>query len=194
MTGALRMAGNSDKEVEAWAGRVIPRGVAYARTLLGRAADAEDVVQDVLCRLLEHEEYDLANDGEKIFFRSITNACINRTQRRRDIVSLDAPFEDDTPFSAVVASRRAEDPVEAASAAELREAVEEGLALLPPMQRAALELRAMRYSLNEIARMLNVSASNAGVLVHRGRRQLAERLAPFLPNGRSVKEDSHDTP
>jgi len=194
MTGALRMAGNSDKEVEAWAGRVIPRGVAYARTLLGRAADAEDVVQDVLCRLLEHEEYDLANDGEKIFFRSITNACINRTQRRRDIVSLDAPFEDDTPFSAVVASRRAEDPVEAASAAELREAVEEGLALLPPMQRAALELRAMRYSLNEIARMLSVSASNAGVLVHRGRRQLAERLAPFLPNGRSVKEDSHDTP
>jgi len=183
MTGAPRMAGNSDREVEAWVGRVIPRGVAYARTLLRQSADAEDVVHDVLCRLLQHTEYDLAADGEKIFFRSITNACINRTQRRRDIASLDAPFEDDTPFSAVVASRRAEDPVEAASAAETREAVDRGLASLPPMQRAAVELRAMRYSLDEIARMLNVSASNAGVLVHRGRRRLAELLTPFLPRG-----------
>jgi len=194
MTGAPRMAGNSGREVEAWVGRVIPRGVAYARTLLGRSADAEDVVHDVLCRLLQHEEYDLPNEGEKIFFRSITNACINRTQRRRAIASLDAPFEDDTPFSAVVASKRAEDPVEAASAAEVREAVGRGLALLPPMQRAAVELRAMRYSLQDIARMLNVSASNAGVLVHRGRRQLAGRLAPFLPGRQSEKEDAHDSP
>jgi len=38
----------------------------------------------------------------------------------------------------------------------------------------------MDRSLREIAEILDVTAANAGVLVHRGRKLLAERLAPYL--------------
>lgn len=183
MVGAFRSAGRSSKEVEAWVRGIIPRAVAYARTLLAQRTDAEDVVHEVLCRMFDHKEYDLIADGEKILFRSITNACINRTQRRRNIASLDATIDDETRLGSLVPSKKADDPADLASAAELREAVQTELADLPEMQRAALELKSMRYSLNEIARMLNVSASNAGVLVHRARRRLAARLTRFLPSG-----------
>lgn len=43
-------------------------------------------------------------------------------------------------------------------------------------QRAALELKSMGYSLAEIARAVEVSESNAGVLVHRARRAVADYL------------------
>ena len=47
-------------------------------------------------------------------------------------------------------------------------------------QRGALELKSLGYSLDEIAEALGTSPSNAGVLVHRARKILAERLARFL--------------
>ena len=56
----------------------------------------------------------------------------------------------------------------------------DGLARLPPQQRAAVELKSYGYSQHEIAEILHVSPSNAGVLVHRGRQALAAYLTPFL--------------
>jgi DNA-directed RNA polymerase specialized sigma24 family protein len=44
------------------------------------------------------------------------------------------------------------------------------------MQRAAVELRSLGMSKEEIAEVLEVSATNAGVLVYRGRHALAEEL------------------
>ncbi|HUW32455.1 MAG TPA: sigma factor-like helix-turn-helix DNA-binding protein, partial [Planctomycetota bacterium] len=72
------------------------------------------------------------------------------------------------------------DPVAMAIEGELAAAVRRELANLPPLQRAAVELKAMDRSLREIAEILDVTAANAGVLVHRGRKLLAERLAPYL--------------
>lgn len=167
-------------ELDTWAKRVIPKAVAYARTLLSNQSDAEDVVQDVLCRLLRHREYDLLADGEKIMFRSITNACINRRTRRRQTWSLDAaPGDADRPFT-VVSARRDADPAEVAVHRELLDSVGRALAALPSMQRSAVELKALGHSLKEIAEILNVSQSNAGVLIHRARKRLADRLAPII--------------
>ena len=168
--------GCGDENLNAWAARVIPRAVAYARTLLPRAADAEDVVHDVLCRLLGHSEYDLVKDGEKLLFRSVTNACINRITRAHRTASLDTAGAGDGSWIASLPARRTPDPAELAIAGELREAVRHGLAALPPRQRAALELKSIGHSLKEIAHMLDLSVSNAGVLVHRARTQLAEFL------------------
>ena len=49
------------------------------------------------------------------------------------------------------------------------------------MQRAAVELKAMGQRLKTIAETLDVSATNAGVLVHRGRKRLRESLGARLP-------------
>lgn len=179
---AERMGGGGREQqaLDAWAVNVIPRAVAYARTLLARQDDAEDVVHDVLCRLLGHREYDLMKDGQKLLFRSVTNACINKSTRRRNLVSLDGAADGNAGWADTLASAATPDPADLAIAGELRTAVGRGLAELPPMQRAALELKSMGHSLKVIAEMLEVSVSNAGVLIHRARKTLADHLGPGL--------------
>jgi RNA polymerase sigma-70 factor (ECF subfamily) len=81
---------------------------------------------------------------------------------------------DDPPDPATVA------PAERLVHKELAEAVAVGLQTLPPQQRAALELKSLGHSQQEIAEILDVSPSNAGVLVHRARQALANYLTPFL--------------
>ena len=51
---------------------------------------------------------------------------------------------------------------------------------LPETQRAALELKSLGHSLQDIADALGVSPSNAGVLVHRARQAMSRFLAPYL--------------
>jgi DNA-directed RNA polymerase specialized sigma24 family protein len=63
---------------------------------------------------------------------------------------------------------------------ELLDAVAAGLVTLPPQQRAALELKSIGYSQQEIGDILGVTPANAGVLVYRARQSLANYLAPFL--------------
>ena len=59
------------------------------------------------------------------------------------------------------------------------------LAKLPPMQRAALELKSLGHSQQEVAEVLGVSTTNAGVLVHRARQAMARELSDYLDEGGS---------
>ena len=112
---------------------------------------------------------------------SVTNAAINLRTRRRSVFGLvrrDAAtgeLEADDP-----ADPNADAPDELAVAGELGAAVAVALKLLPPRQRAAVELKSLGHSQQEIGDILGVTASNAGVLLHRGRQTLARHLAPFL--------------
>ncbi len=174
------MAG-SRKALDEWIRRTAPRAIAYASLLLPRAASAEDVVQEVYLRLLQHSEYDLPRDGEKLLFRSVTNACINATTRRRELLALDRGDEDGFRLLDTLADDSEADPADVAASRELMREVEAELARITPMKRAAVELKALGKSLKEIAEVLDVSVQNAGVLVHRGRRELKERLGESLP-------------
>lgn len=168
-----------DAILERWVSGVIPKAVAYARSLLHSPQDAEDTVHDALCRLLSHPEYDLAADGDKILFRAVTNACINRWQRKKKIVSLDFSKPNSRSILSALPSHRAPDPARTAMNREALAAVGRVLAQLPQNQRAALELKSLGHSLKEIAEMVGVTPSNAGVLVHRARKALALRLGPL---------------
>ena len=69
---------SSTATIHAWVEYYLPRGLAYARSLLRDSHAAEDVVHDCFCRLLaKRDVYDLPKDGFKPLLRSITNACIN---------------------------------------------------------------------------------------------------------------------
>ena len=118
--------------------------------------------------------------SDRLLFRSVTNACINRQTRRRDLLSLDAEDADGRRRGDGVSAPATPEPGDVAIGEELRDAVEAGLKELPALQRAAVELKAMDYSLSEIGAILDVSVSNAGVLIHRGRKDLARRLGRFL--------------
>lgn len=169
---------NDPSVLDAWVRLVAPRAVAYARSLLTDRHRAEDLVQDCFCRLVaKSKEYNLPADGTKLLFASITNACINETTRRKPMLRLvrNENENDDPP------DRRIVTPDEQIMHAELSHAVADGLAELPESQRAAVELKSLGYTQVEIAEMLGVSSTNAGVLIYRGRQKLAERLASFLP-------------
>jgi len=171
----------TDAGLEAWIIAVSPGAIAYARSLTGHADDAEDLVHDVICRLISHREYNLPRDGERLLFRSITNACINRRMRAREVESLDAERGEGLRLLDTVASDDEADPADVAMTHELSAAIERELRELPQLQRAAVELKSTGKPLKEIAEVLGLTPVNAGVLICRGRKQLARRLAPYLP-------------
>ena len=165
-------------DLDAWVLETAPRATAYARTLIRDPDRADDVVQDCYCRLLAKAGvYDLPRDGLKLLLTAITNACINAATRRKPVFRLvrgEDDGADDPPDPAATV------PDDIAAANELGTAVAAALASLPPNQRAAVELKGLGYSQQEIAEMVGVSVSNAGVLIYRGRLALAELLAPYL--------------
>lgn len=168
----------SDHPLDDWVLATAPRAVAYARSLLRNSHDAEDIVQDCYGRLLAKAgTYDLPRDGMKLLLASISNACINARSRRRTFFSLTRLDDDaiDDP-----ADRTTATPAEHAEGRELAEAIAIGLAKLPTAQRAAIQLKSLGHSQQEIAEMLGITSNNAGVLVHRARQALTEHLAPFL--------------
>ncbi len=167
------------QELSDWVEATLPRALAYATSQVGRRSEAEDLVQDCYARLFaRRHEYDLPKEGIKLLFRSITNACINWHQRHRPAASLDQlraeALEPQTlPFGEA-------DPVSQAMHLELQDAVGRALAELPVLQRAVIELRSMGYAVNEIAEMLDLTAGNARVILHRARQSLGAQLRPFL--------------
>jgi RNA polymerase sigma-70 factor (ECF subfamily) len=166
----------SPDELDAWVLATAPRAVAYARSLLGNPDEAEDVVQDCYCRLLaKADAYDLPRDGLKLLLKAVTNACINLRTRRRPLFRLGRDDGADDPPDG-----RADLPDQVALGRELADAVADGLRKLPPQQRAAVELKSLGHTQQEIADALGVTPTNAGVLVHRARQALAKHLAPFL--------------
>jgi RNA polymerase sigma-70 factor (ECF subfamily) len=165
-------------ELDAWVLATAPAAVAYAASLLHQRAAAEDIVQDCYCRLLARADtYDLPRDGRKLLFQAVTNACLNRLSRERPALSL---FTGDDGPQTQLADRGAEPAERVLMRRELEDAIADGLARLPPTQRAALELKGLNHSLDDIATALNVSPSNAGVLIHRARQAMAKYLAPHL--------------
>ncbi|WP_439620417.1 RNA polymerase sigma factor [Gemmata sp.] len=171
-----------------WVRAVAPRAVAYARSLTRDPDRAEDVVQECLFRLLRRAgDYDLERDGAKLLFRAISNLCINQATRERELVGLgSATGDDDRSFD--VADPSVPRPDQIAQHHELEQRVRDALQKLPPVQRAAVELRALGMSKEDIAEALGVSPTNAGVLVFRGRKQLAADLRSVL--GEAGAEES----
>jgi RNA polymerase sigma factor (sigma-70 family) len=165
---------------EAWVLATLPRALAFANSLLRDRARSEDVVHDCYVRLLQKADtYDLPADGTKLLYKAITNACIDINYRDRRLLSLEVATAAESDGPASLPEPKSSDPFELASHRELEEAVACELARLTAAQRGALELRSLGYSLAEIGEALAISSTNAGVLVHRARKLLAERLARF---------------
>ncbi len=119
--------------------------------------------------------YHLPRDGMKLLLRAISHACINVLSRRRVVVSLFG--KEGRPLE--VEDRSAREPGRILLDRELAEVIGRGLATLPVQQRAALELKSQGYSLREVAEILQVRPSNAGVLVHRARMAMEQHLARY---------------
>lgn len=174
----------SDHPLDDWVRATAPRAVAYARSLLANSHDAEEIVQDCYGRLLAKAEvYDLPRDGLKLLLTAISNACMNARSRRKHWLSLsrgpdevaDDPADDASPT-----------PDQIAEGLEMADAIKMALDKLPTLQRAAIQLKSLGHSQQEISEILSITSNNAGVLIHRARKSLADELAPYL-GGEAVR-------
>lgn len=143
-------------------------GIAYQ--VLGRAADAEDVVQDVWVRW---QRADRAQVRDRVAFlvtittRVALNAVTSAHARREVSVGGWAPKHDLASLDPALEAERGE-------AVEL--AVQLLMERLSPVERAVYVLReAFDYPFREIAEVLELSEANARQLARRARKHLARQ-------------------
>ena len=153
---------------------VRPRLFGIAYRMLGSAAEAEDILQDVWMRW-QSTDRSVVQDPPAFLATTTTRLCINLVQsarsRRETYVGEWLPEPVDTASDPTLGAERAE-------ALEL--AVLVLLEKLSPAERAAYVLReAFDYSYRQIADILQIEEANARQVVSRARKHVANgRQAP----------------
>lgn len=166
---------------------------AYSRPLyalftrfLGPRGDREDLVQETFLRVIRARgRYEATARFSTWLYRIAYNLAVNKTERRRQEWSLDAPAgtgADAGPAPVEdLSDPRAEDPSAPMERGDVVAAVRSAIADLPETQRMALILakyEEMPYV--EIAGVLGSSEKAIKSLIHRARERLRERLAPWM--------------
>jgi RNA polymerase sigma-70 factor, ECF subfamily len=161
--------------------RHTPLMVRVARSIVGSAEAAEDVVQDTWVAVLRSVD---GFEGRSTFktwlMRILVNTARSRRVREARTVCWSTQPGDAPVWDAVLSGRSPEPvgPVEHAMAGEAWEVIRTALANLPDRQRVVVVLRDVEGSTSEEVRgMLGLSAGNQRVLLHRGRARLRELLA-----------------
>ena len=153
-----------------------------ARRMVG-AAHADDVVQDTWAAVWQAlPRYEARASLRTWITRILANTAISRLRRQHrevavgdlgnedDLATLAPRFGADGHWHQPPGTWHAETPEALATAAELRACLERALDALPPQQRMAVALRDLAgLPLDEVCNALGVTATNARVLLHRGR-------------------------
>jgi RNA polymerase sigma-70 factor (ECF subfamily) len=171
-----RVARGDPAAVQALVARKLPRMLALARRMLGDAAEAEDVAQEVFLRAWRQASSWKAGQGrfDTWMHRVALNLCYDRLRRRREQPMADPP---ERPDPAPGAQARLE-------AADLSQQVETAVAALPERQREAILLCHYQELGNiEAATVMGVSVEALESLLARGRRALRATLADVPREG-----------
>lgn len=151
--------------------------------LLGNRADAEDCYQETFLSALEAWRRQPVRNPRALLQRMATARALDRlrSRYRRAARGEAAAGSDGMDYE------RAPDPgagpPEAAEAAELSARLREGLATLPPKQADVFSLYSLEgWSYQEIAEHLVITVDAVGVLLHRARARLRQRLADLAPD------------
>jgi RNA polymerase sigma-70 factor (ECF subfamily) len=147
------------------------RLIAIARAIVGNRTSPEDVVQQALVNLFQHRQrYDWREPGG-LMRRSVVNEALRiLRQPRMGVVAEDHPDAGRQPSPAG-------EMIDQETVAQVRRAIAE----LPEHFRAALvlcEYEGMSY--DQIAETLDVTLAQVKTWLHRGRRQLAEKLKGYM--------------
>jgi RNA polymerase sigma-70 factor (ECF subfamily) len=147
------------RPIDAASNEFIARLRAFARRRVPTEHDAEDVVQDVLAKLVRWDDAVDARAAQAWLFTATRRAIIDRARARRDA----APLPADAPDIAA----------EPSAVAELARCMEPMLAVLPTGDRALLQRVDMSgESQADLARELKLSPSGLKSRVQRARQRL----------------------
>src|SRR6266852_1846012 len=149
---------------------VRPRLFGIAYRMLGSAAEAEDIVQDVWLRWQQSANRSAIENPPAYLATTTTRLCINVAQsahsRRESYIGIWLPEPVDTTADPAVGAERGE---------ALKLAVLLLLEKLSPTERATYVLReAFDYSYDQIASILQMEEANVRQLVSRARKHIAD--------------------
>lgn len=171
---------------------------AVALRTMGNPEDAADGLQDGLVAAYRRADSFRGDAAVTTWLhRVVVNACLDRLRAAK--VRRAEPLPDDLAErgdrgSLVSAAEPADDPAEAALAADRRDRVLAALATLPADQRAALVLVDMEgYSVAEAARILECAEGTVKSRCFRGRARLAGLLGLLRP-GQDDSEPGNPPP
>jgi RNA polymerase sigma-70 factor (ECF subfamily) len=137
-----------------------------AYSMLGNAADAEDVLQNVFLTLLRREP-ELESNAKGYLYRAAINLSLNAIRVRKRL-----EFTDDDARLDALAGVRDGRPGE-----DLREHFAEAMAELSPDDAQVLVLRYIHeHSDKEIARLLGISRGSVAMRLFRSRRRLKKLM------------------
>jgi RNA polymerase sigma-70 factor (ECF subfamily) len=153
---------------------------------MGNPDDAADALQDGLISAFRRAD-SFRGDAQVTTWlhRVIVNACLDRL-RSQKVRAVDALPDDLEEYAGrgSLATAAGSDPADEAGAGDVRRAVLEALATLPPDQRAALILVDMEgYPVAEVAEMLDCAVGTIKSRCSRGRAKLAPLLGALRPSG-----------
>lgn len=170
-------------------GRYHNRMIVIARGIIGDAF-AEEVVQDAWLSTMRALPEFAGRSSLSTWLMQITaNGAKSRLRREKRNISLDEGWQledDDSRFDGRqhwrqdISQWELATPEAIAENAELSAIIEQAYAQLPPMQQAVLELYDLQQTpMPEICNILDISASNARVLLHRARSAIQQQIANY---------------
>jgi RNA polymerase sigma-70 factor (ECF subfamily) len=156
--------------------------VGTAAKMLGGAADAEDIGQQVFVRVWKHAAHYQPSAKFTTWLMTITrNLVFNELRRRRRSHQVSMDAEEGDALKHQFVDEQAAPPSEEVLDSELQEAIDAAIASLPETQRLAIVLR--RYEgmpYEEIAEVLKTSVPAVKSILFRARAELKARLKRYL--------------
>lgn len=164
--------------------RYTPHAYALAFRLTGNQADAWDLAQNAMLRVLRsYSTYDPSYSMEQWLSRIVRNLFIDKKRsdtRRRESPLESGSDDDDRLFPADTLADPADGPEAGAAKDDEAAVVRAAVAALPAETAMAVMLVDIEgRSYEEAARMLEIPVSTLGVRVFRGRKTLKERLKGY---------------
>jgi RNA polymerase sigma-70 factor (ECF subfamily) len=158
--------------------------VHLAKAIVGEAL-ADEVAQEAWLSVMKAlPKFERRSSLKTWILRIVSNTAKSRLRHESRTVSLEstpdgssavdaARFQTDGHWSQPPALWHADTPEAILSSAQLRAAIDQAMAALPALQRATLVLRDMQgMELDTICKILEISESNARVLLHRARSRI----------------------
>jgi RNA polymerase sigma-70 factor, ECF subfamily len=156
--------------------------VGTAAKMLGGAADAEDIGQQVFVRVWKHAARYQPSAKFTTWLMTITrNLVFNELRRRRRSQQVSMDADEGETIRHQYVDEQAVAPSEEILDSELHEAIDAAIASLPETQRLAIVLR--RYEgmpYEEIAEVLKTSVPAVKSILFRARAELKARLKKYL--------------
>jgi len=154
-----------------------PQAYALAWRMLGNAADAQDVVQDALVRILTASQYAGQSSLRTYAYSIVSRLCLDRLRAGKPEMLTDADLDDCIDESAVNPETR---HIQQDAARQLQQA----LAALSPRQRLAVAMWLHDDAeVFDIAQVMGLSQNAAHQLLFRGKEKLRRLLEPHVKGG-----------